>query len=65
MKERGEVAENIQKVCPVSGDKLDDDKVSLTLSGRKIYFCVKNVFVSLRKTKRNTSKILTRKMFQK
>jgi len=61
MKERGEVAENIQKVCPVSGDKLDDDKVSLTLSGRKIYFCCKKCVRQFKKDKAKYIKNLNKK----
>ncbi len=42
MKERGEVAENIQTICPVSGEELENHDVSIALPGRNIYFCCKS-----------------------
>ena len=42
MKERGEVADSIQTVCPVSGDALKNHNVFVELAGRKIYFCCKD-----------------------
>ena len=42
MKERGEVAESNQTVCPVSGDALKNHNVFVELAGRKIYFCCKD-----------------------
>jgi YHS domain-containing protein len=49
MKTRGEVSENIQTVCPVSGEDLDENKVSLTLPGRKVFFCCKKCSRSFKK----------------
>jgi len=51
MKSRGEVAESTQKKCPVSGDILDKNKVSLTLPGRKFYFCCKKCSSNFKKNK--------------
>lgn len=61
MKERGEVAENIQTLCPVSGDKLDGDKVALTLPGRKVYFCCKKCVREFKKDKAKYIKNLDKK----
>lgn len=61
MKERGEVTENIQTLCPVSGDKLDEDKVSLTLPGRKIFFCCKKCVRQFKKDKAKYIKNLDKK----
>lgn len=52
MKDRGERAENIQKVCPVSGDPLEDHEISVDLPGRKIYFCCKRCIKSFNKNKK-------------
>lgn len=65
MKERGEVAENIQTICPVSGDKLDEDKVALTLPGRKIYFCCKKCVRQFKKDKVKYFKNLDKKVASK
>jgi YHS domain-containing protein len=51
MKVRGEVAESIQTICPVSGDELEDHDSSVTLAGRKIYFCCKRCVKSFKKDK--------------
>lgn len=65
MKERGEVAESIQTLCPVSGDKLDEDKVALTLPGRKIYFCCKKCVRQFKKDKAKYIKNLDQKFRSK
>jgi YHS domain-containing protein len=65
MKERGEVAENVQTLCPVSGDKLDEDKVSLTLPGRKINFCCKKCVRQFKKDKAKYIKNLNNKVESK
>jgi YHS domain-containing protein len=49
MKERGEVTENIQTICPVSGEALEDHDISVTLPGRKIYLCCKNCVEKFKK----------------
>jgi YHS domain-containing protein len=36
----GEVFENIQKICPVSGEKIDK-KIYSDWNGRRVYFCCK------------------------
>jgi YHS domain-containing protein len=41
MKSRGEVAENIQTACPVSGEDLGAKKVEVALAGRNVYLCCK------------------------
>jgi YHS domain-containing protein len=51
MKARGEVAESVQTVCPVSGDVLNNHNVSVTLAGRKIYFCCKDCIADFKKDK--------------
>jgi len=51
MKARGEVTESIQTHCAVSGDKLDNHKHSITLAGRKIYFCCKDCIKDFKKDK--------------
>ena len=51
MKERGEITESIQTICPVSGDVLEDHETSLTLPGRKIYLCCKNCVKKFKKKK--------------
>jgi YHS domain-containing protein len=51
MKARGEVTDSIQTKFLVSGDELDKDKVSLTLSGRKLYFCCKKCVSKFKKDK--------------
>jgi YHS domain-containing protein len=58
MKKRGEVTESIQTVCPVSGDVLDKDKMSLTLPGRKVHFCCKKCVSKFKKS----SKVYLKKM---
>ncbi|MBF0197153.1 MAG: hypothetical protein HQL32_05565 [Planctomycetes bacterium] len=51
MKSRGEVTENIQTVCPVSGEPLEDRNVSVTLPGRKVYLCCKGCLKKFKKNK--------------
>ncbi|MBF0244099.1 MAG: hypothetical protein HQL31_02340 [Planctomycetes bacterium] len=41
MAERGETAENVQTHCPVTGEALESRDVSVTLPGRRVYFCCK------------------------
>lgn len=57
MKKRGEIVKSIQKECAVSGKKLGDKKVSLTLPGRKLLFCCKNC---MKKFKKNKDKYLAK-----
>ena len=56
MKERGEFAENIQKYCPVSGEELGENRVALTLPGRKVYFCCKKCSSKFKKIKKIISR---------
>jgi len=51
MKERGEIAENIQQICPVSDEKLEDHDTFVTLPGRKVYLCCKNCKKKFKKGK--------------
>lgn len=51
MKTRGEVVDSIQQNCVVSGKKLEDHDVSLTLPGRKVYFCCKDCRTKFKKDK--------------
>lgn len=61
MEERGELARNIQTLCPVSGDALDQDKVALTLPGRQIFFCCENCVGKFKKNPKAYEKNLSRK----
>lgn len=65
MKQRGEFTESIQKHCSVSGEELDDNKVSLTLPGRKVYFCCKKCVRNFKKDKEKYLKKLDEKVEMK
>jgi len=58
MKSRGEVADSIQKFCPVTGDQLEDHDVSVALPGRKVYFCCKKCAKKFKKDKEKYLKSL-------
>ncbi len=38
----GVLLENVQTLCPVSGEKLKDNKVYVDYQGRRIFFCCEN-----------------------
>jgi YHS domain-containing protein len=61
MKTRGEIADSIQKLCPVTGDVLEDYDTSLTLAGRKIYLCCKKCVKKFKKDKAKYLKNMTGK----
>jgi YHS domain-containing protein len=65
MKERGEIADSTQKNCPVSGDALSDRDTSITLAGRKIYFCCKSCAKKFKKGKKAYLEKLGEKTTQK
>ena len=65
MKKRGEVTENLQKYCPVSGDKLEDHNAYVTLPGRKVFLCCKKCAKSFKKDKQKYLKKITNKDSQK
>ena len=48
LQERGELAQNVQKVCPISGEDLENKDHAIELPGRKVFACCKKCAAKLK-----------------